>query len=65
MDNVHNLTFTFILLIVLIIIISLRLFESGDDKKKALSLKLDKWAFVAVIGLFVLINLVLIYFAAN
>lgn len=65
MDNVHNLTFTFILLIVLIIIISLRLFESGDDKKKALSLKLDKWAFVAVISLYLLINLVLIYFAAN
>lgn len=45
MDNVHNLTFTFILLIIVIIVISLSLFESTNDQKKELSLRLDKYAF--------------------
>lgn len=61
MDNVHNLTFTFILLIVGIIIISLRLFESGDEVKKAKSLKLDRWAFFSVISVYTLINIFLIW----
>ena len=61
MDNVHNLTFTFILLIVGIIILSLYLYESGDEKKRKQSLKLDKWAFFSVVTLFVLINSYLIW----
>ncbi|MBC7905092.1 MAG: hypothetical protein H7Y27_16810 [Gemmatimonadaceae bacterium] len=65
MDNVHNVTFMFILLIVGIIIVSLRLFESGDPKKHAKSLKLDKWAFVGVAAAYVLINIFLIFRAAN
>ena len=65
MDNVHNLTFTFILLIVGIIILSLYLFESGDEQKRKLSLKLDRWAFFSVISLFVLINIFLIWRSAR
>jgi len=65
MDNVHNLTFTFILLIVGIIIISLRLFESGDEVKKAKSLQLDRWAFFCVISVYTLINIFLIWRSTN
>jgi hypothetical protein len=57
MDNVHNLTFTFILLVVCIITISLYLFESGSEQKKKLSLKLDKWAFFTTITLYAAINI--------
>jgi len=56
MDNVHNLTFTFILLIVGIIIISLCLYESDDPNKRRNSLKLDRWAFFSVIIIYMLIN---------
>lgn len=65
MDSVHNLTFTFILVIVGIIIYSLRLFESGDEIKRKRSLKLDRWAFVSVISVFMLINGLLIWQAAS
>ena len=61
MDNVHNLTFTFILVIVGIIIYSLNLFESGDEKKKKRSLKIDKGAFFSVISIYILINAFLIW----
>jgi hypothetical protein len=60
MDNVHSITFAFILLIVCITIVSLRLFESADNRKKQLSLKLDKWSFFSVIILYILINTVVI-----
>jgi Neurotransmitter-gated ion-channel ligand binding domain len=63
MDNVHTLTFTFILLIVGIIIVSLNLFESGDERKKKISLILDKWAFFSVITLYIVINFFLIHLA--
>lgn len=65
MDDVHNLTFTFILLIVGIIIFSLRLFESGDEAKRKRSLKLDRRAFVTVITLFMVINALLVWRAAS
>ncbi len=63
MDSVHILTFTFILLIVGIIIISLFLFESGDERKRKMSLKLDRWAFFGTLALYIIINIVLIYSA--
>ncbi|MBC7827529.1 MAG: hypothetical protein H7122_07280 [Chitinophagaceae bacterium] len=65
MDNVHNLTFTFILLIVVIIVISLSLFESDDVRKKALSLRLDKYAFFSTLVLYCVVNAVLIYNASS
>lgn len=65
MDNVHNLTFTFILLIVGIIIISLYLYESDDENKKRNSRKLDKWAFFSVIILYMLVNAFLIWRCAR
>jgi hypothetical protein len=65
MDNVHNLTFTFILVIVGIIIISLYLFESGDEKRKRNSVKLDRWAFFSVVTLYALINMYLIWRSAG
>jgi hypothetical protein len=63
MDNVHTLTFIFILLITVVMIISLRLYQSGDDQKKQLSLKIDKWAFYTFAFLYTLINIGLLYFA--
>jgi Neurotransmitter-gated ion-channel ligand binding domain len=65
MDDVHNLTFTFILLIVGIIIFSLNMFESGDEIKKKKSMKLDRWAFVSVITLYMLINAFFIWRSAS
>ncbi|MBI5858809.1 MAG: hypothetical protein HZB42_14350 [Sphingobacteriales bacterium] len=65
MDDVHNLTFAFILVIVGIIIISLSLFNSGDERKKRKSLKLDKWTFWTLIGLYTLVNVFLIWRAAH
>ena len=61
MDNVRNLTFTFILVIVGIIIYSLNLFESGDEVKKKRALKIDKRAFFSVISIYILINAFLIW----
>jgi hypothetical protein len=65
MDNVHNLTFTFILIIVGFIIVSLRLYESGDELKRKKSIRLDHRAFFLVISLFVVLNTILIWRAAN
>lgn len=65
MDNVHTLTFIFIMLIIITIIISLRLHESGDENKKRLSLKVDQWAFYSFTILYTLINAWLIYRAAS
>ena len=65
MDNVHNLTFTFILLIVGITIISLYLYESDDEQKKRRSLKLDRWAFFSVITIYMLVNIFLIWRCAR
>ncbi len=61
MDNVHNLTFMFILLIVGVIIISLSLFESEDPFKKVKSLLLDKIAFFSIVALYGIINTILIF----
>jgi hypothetical protein len=65
MDNVHNLTFTFILLIVGVIIISLCLFESGNEAKRKKSLKLDRWAFFSFITIYALVNVFLVWRATN
>lgn len=63
MDNVHNLTFMFILIIVCLIIISLRLYESDSEHKRKLSLSIDKWSFFSVIILYMAINFYFIYSA--
>jgi Neurotransmitter-gated ion-channel ligand binding domain len=65
MDNVHILTFIFIFLIIILVTVSLRLFESGDDKKVMLSLRLDKWSFYTLVILYILINILLIASAAH
>jgi hypothetical protein len=65
MDNVHNLTFAFILLIVLITIITLNLYQSGDEKKTALSKKIDRIAFFSIITVFALINAILVLNASR
>lgn len=64
MDNVHTITFIFILLIIILVTISLRLFESGDQQKVQLSLRLDKWAFYSMVILYTGINAVMIYMAS-
>jgi hypothetical protein len=63
MDNVHNLTFTFILLIVGIIIISLKLFESEDPRKRSRSLWLDRVAFYSIVIAYASTNVFLISIA--
>jgi hypothetical protein len=65
MDNVHNLTFMFILLIVGIIIVSLKLYESANERKKKISFRLDRWAFYSVVVIYVLINAFMIWCAAR
>ena len=65
MDSVHNLTFTFILVIVGMIIISLFLFESGDERKRKLSLKLDMWAFFSIMTIYSVANILFIKAALN
>jgi len=65
MDSVHNLTFTFILLIVGVIIISLILFESGNERKRKLSLRVDMWAFFIILALYTGINLLFIHNALH
>ena len=54
MDNVHNLTFTFILLIVSVIIYSLNLFESGDEEKRNGHSKLAKRLFFVITFIYLL-----------
>jgi hypothetical protein len=65
MDNVHNLTFSFILLVVLITMISLNLFHTGDEKKIRLSKKIDRTCFYAIISIYAIINFILIYEASR
>lgn len=65
MDDVHNLTFAFILVIVGIIIISLFLYNADNVKKRASSLKLDKYAFWILFFLYSGINIFLVWRAAH
>jgi nicotinamide mononucleotide adenylyltransferase len=65
MDNVHSITFTFILIIVCISIISLKLFESDNERKNRFSLKLDKWSFFSVVIIYAIINTCIIYMACR
>jgi hypothetical protein len=65
LDNVHTLTFIFIFLIIILVTISLRLFESGDDRKVAVSLKLDKWSFFTLAIFYTIINIIMIAAAAR
>jgi F0F1-type ATP synthase membrane subunit c/vacuolar-type H+-ATPase subunit K len=65
MDNVHTLTFIFILLITVVMIISLRLYQSGNEEMKQRSHKLDKRAFYCFGTLYILINFVLVYLASR
>jgi Ca2+/Na+ antiporter len=65
MDNVHNLTFTFILLVVLLTIITLNLYHTGDEKKIFLSKKIDRIAFFSIITVYAIANVVLILNASR
>jgi len=65
MDSVHNLTLVFILLIGVVITISLFLFESGDERKKRQSVRLDRAAFYTFMALYVAINCYLTWLAAR
>ena len=63
MDNVHTLTFIFILLITIVMIISLRLYQSGDDEKKKRSHKIDRWSFYIFTSLYTFLNVIIVYLA--
>ncbi|MEO5684375.1 MAG: hypothetical protein ABIQ88_17170 [Chitinophagaceae bacterium] len=65
MDNVHTLTFIFILLITVVMIISLRLYQSGDEQKKQRSHKIDRWSFYIFTLLYTILNVIMVYLAAN
>jgi F0F1-type ATP synthase membrane subunit c/vacuolar-type H+-ATPase subunit K len=65
MDNVHTLTFIFILLITVVMIISLRLYQSGDDQKIQLSHKIDRWSFYLFTFLYAVLNIAFIYMATR
>jgi Neurotransmitter-gated ion-channel ligand binding domain len=62
-DNVHNLTFGFILLIVIISIITLKLYQSEDITKRKLSLKIDRIGFWSVLLCYILLNAILVIMA--
>jgi hypothetical protein len=64
MDHVHIVTFSFILLIVVMIIVSLKLHDTGDERKVRLSRKVDMWAFGSTVLLYALINAGLILAAS-
>lgn len=63
MDNVHSLTFIFILFITIVMVVSLYLYQSGDERKKQLSFKIDRWAFYLFALLYTVINFGMLYFA--
>jgi len=65
MDNVHNLTLFFILLICIVVTVSLYLFESGDERDKKLSFKIDKVSFYAFVVIYIIINCYLTWLAAR
>jgi hypothetical protein len=65
MDNVHTLTFIYILLITVVMIISLRLHQSEDEQKKQRSLKIDKWAFYIFGISYTIINVFIVWLATK
>jgi hypothetical protein len=48
-DTLHNLTFVSILVIILISIISLYIFEKGDDKSLKRAKKIDTYSFIIIL----------------
>ena len=65
MDNVHNLTLLFILLISIVVAVTLHLYETGDERHRKLSLKIDKIAFGSFVFLYIIINCYLTWLAAR
>jgi len=65
MDSVHNLTLVSILLIGVVITISLMLYESGDERKKRLSIRLDRAAFCTFVLVYMVANCYLTWLAAR
>ena len=48
LDNVHNLTFVYILLITILSVISLKIYEKGSKKNRKISQKLDRISFIVI-----------------
>jgi hypothetical protein len=65
MDNVHNLTFIFILLIVAVVTVSLHFFEAGDELKRKKSFAIDKISAATISLLYILLNAIMIYNASR
>ncbi len=65
LDDVHNYTFAYILVIIVICIFSLRLHQSKDKRKVALSAKIDRISFWAVLISYLILNIVLVAFAVR
>jgi len=65
MDNVHNLTFIFILLIVAMVTLSLRYFESGDPIKRKKSFLIDRVSAAIISLVYIFLNCIMIYNASK
>jgi len=48
LDNIHNLTFIYILIITIISVISLKIYERKNDASKKLSKRIDTISFIAI-----------------
>ncbi|MCC6279898.1 MAG: hypothetical protein IT262_04820 [Saprospiraceae bacterium] len=57
-DKLHILTYLFLLICIVFSVISLRIWKNGREKQSA---RFDRRAYVAIVSLYVLINLVLIW----
>ncbi|MBZ0201824.1 MAG: hypothetical protein K8I03_02275 [Ignavibacteria bacterium] len=64
-DNIHNITFIAIFVILVVAVTSFRWNETGKPEYLAKAKKLDRTSFYSVLLVYVLLNIVLIYRAAN
>jgi hypothetical protein len=60
LDSIHNLTFVSILIMIGITVISLKWADTDNDKFALRSKKLDLFSFVALLSVFIIINVILI-----
>lgn len=60
-DKLHILTYLFLLLCIVLSVISLRMWKNGKEKRSA---RFDRSAYFMILGTYVLVNAILIYWAS-
>ncbi len=65
LDSIHNLTFVSILVMIAITVASLKWSDSTDERLIAKSKKLDSISFVALLAIFIIANIILIWSAKS